>query len=198
MALHAKHRRSGVRGAIGRAGQGAASYAGADYSSDPILQQIRALAIRNDATAESQAADARRQELLNYGYVPGLDYGDQATATAAQQSPFSVLAQLQRSHDQRTRSIDENTNRANLYYSSYRGQQLGNEGTNYLGDQANASQHLQGVLAQIAGNLASAKQTSQERIMQAEQDAYQRALSNALKYGYGTPTRARPKHRGKR
>jgi hypothetical protein len=197
--LHrARRRSSGVRGVVNSARSGGQTYAGADYSADPILQQIRALAIRNEAAAQAQAGDSRRQALLSFGYVPGLDYGDAATAEAARQSPFSVVQQLARTHGQRVRSLDENLNKSNLYYSSYRGQQLGNEATAYLGEQAGAQEKLQGILGSISSGLAGARQTEAERVAQAEQDAYQRALERALKYGYGTAVPVRVKKKPKK
>lgn len=156
-----------------------------DYSADPILQQIRALTARNDASAQAGNLAARKQALESYGYDPALKglYGDPGTQGTAQQNPFSTLAILARAHTQRQTDLNQNYNKANLFYSSARGQALQNEGTQYLGEQAGAAQKLQDFLTGLASSLAAEQQGSQQQIVQAEEDAYNRALQNSLKYG---------------
>lgn len=152
------------------------------WASDPILQQIQALAEQNKAAAEAGALAQRQQALIAYGYDPTLggEYGDASTQAAAQQNPFSVLKNLQRQHEQRQTSLNENLNKQNLFYSSYRGTQLQNEGTQYLGEQSSANQALQGAFGSIAANLLSAKQSGQQQVTQAQQDAYTRYLQQQL------------------
>src|SRR6266496_5432200 len=59
-----------------------------DYSSDPILQQVRALAAQHTAQAQAAADAARSQAMIGFGFDPGLQYGDQNTAEAARQNPY--------------------------------------------------------------------------------------------------------------
>jgi hypothetical protein len=156
-----------------------------DFSGDPILAQIQALALQNNAAAEASATAQRQKALIAFGYDPALQslYGDQNTSSAAQQNPFSTLANLGRQHTQRQTALNQNLNQHNLFYSSYRGQQLQNEGTQYLGEQAAAQQALQGQLDAIQNNLLSERQNSQQQVSQAYQDAYSRALQTALANG---------------
>jgi hypothetical protein len=152
------------------------------WASDPILQQIQALGQQNQASAEAGALAQRQQALIAFGYDPTLggEYGDANTQAAAQQNPFSVLKNLQRQHEQRQTSLNENLNKANLWFSGYRGTQLQNEGTQYLSEQASANQALQGSLGGIAANLLAARQSGQQQVQQGEQDAYTRYLQQQL------------------
>jgi hypothetical protein len=159
---------------------------GSDFSSDPILAQIRAMVQQNDAAAEASAGAARTQALIRFGFDPSMaGLYDKNTAAAAQGNPFSVLAQLAHNHQARARNLDENMNKSNLFYSSSRGQAIGEEGRQYLGEQSSAQSSLQDLFGQIQGGLLSAHQANQDRLSQGSQDAYQRALDFALKYGTG-------------
>src|SRR6266542_2980900 len=160
---------------------------GAAWESDPVLQQIKALQQGNVASAEASALAARQQALINFGYSPELDplYGDTGTAGSAKTNPFSVLAQLQHSHELRQKNLNENLNKANLFYSGYRGTQLGEEGRSYLGEQAGARSALESQLGGISEGLLGARQTAQEATTGGEQDAYNRWLNQQLQYGLG-------------
>ena len=161
------------------------------WASDPILMQIQALAQQNTAAAEAGALAARQQALISFGYDQSLDssgaYGDQNTADAAKQNPFSTLQNLKRVHDARQNQLNENLNKQNLFYSSTRGKELGNEATQYLGEQYNANQALQSNLGNIANNLLTAKQSAAGQVEQGQQDAYTRYLQNSLQNVGGVP-----------
>lgn len=155
-----------------------------DYSADPILQRIRALAQQHIAAAEAAATAARSQQLIRYGFAPELaGLYDSGTRGAAAANPNSTLAVLQRSHEARSRNITNADNARNLFYSSTYGQHLGQEGQQYLGEQQSAADRLQQALGGISEGLAGARSTEQDRIAQAEEDAYQRALEFGMKYG---------------
>lgn len=153
-----------------------------DYSSDPLLLQTRALSQRNLAGARAAALAARTGQLEQFGYDPALAslYPDANVAGAARANPNSVLAQLARANTQRVRGINEGASAHNLYYSSYRGQELGRNAAAYQSDQQTAAQTLRNALAGIGSSLTGVEQTEQERVMGAEQDAYLRALQYAL------------------
>ena len=162
----------------------------APWASDPILMQIQAINTQNQAAAEASATTARQQALIAYGYDPTLDQQglyDSTSRGGAQANSFSTLQNLKRQHDQRQTALNENLNKQNLFFSSTRGVDLGNEGTQYLGEQAAANQKLQGDLGGIAANLLSAKQGAQGNVTQGETDAYGRYLQNALANVGGTP-----------
>jgi hypothetical protein len=166
---------------------------GTGWEADPVLAQIRATQQQNAASAEAAAAAARQQALIQFGYSPELAglYGDQNTARAAQQDPFSVLANLAHQHQLRLTNLNESYNKANLFYSGHRGQALGEEGRQYLGEQASAQQQLQSTLSQLQQNLLSARQASTANINQAQTDAYNRWLQQQASLGYP----AQPKQR---
>jgi len=157
------------------------------WADDPILAQFRALKIQNESAAEAGAQAARTQALIRFGYSPELAglYGDEATAGAARANPFSILANLAHQHEARARGLDENLNKRNLFYSGYRGTQIGEEGRQYLGEQAGAQGGLQELLGGIGESLLRRKSELQQGLVGNEQDAYQRWLENALKYGTG-------------
>lgn len=167
-----------------------------DYSGDPVLAMIRAQQQQNIAAAESANLAARQQALISYGYSPELSglYPDQNTQNAAQQNSFSTLNDLKRNHEQRQKGLNEDLNKANLFYSSTRGQELQKEGTQYLGEQSDAAGKLRDYLSSLNENLLGAKQGSEDAISQGEQDAYLRNLQNSLQYGGLPPA----KHRGAR
>jgi len=183
---------SGGTPPAGGAGQ-AQDQGAAPWESDPVLQQIRGLQAANVAAASAQAQAAQQQALIAYGYDPALDqqgvYGDANTAGAAKANTFSTLNQLGQQHEQRQKNLNESLNKANLFYSSTRGTQLGQEGQQYLGEQWGAGQKLQGVLGQIAQGKAAAQQSANDAITAGIGGAYDRWLSNQIQYGLGdTPT----------
>lgn len=186
---------SAISGGTPPGGAGAAAGSGASpgqtvepWAADPVLQQIKNLQQANVAAAEAQAVAARNQALINFGYDPGMAsiYGDAGTAGSAKANPFSVLSQLQHAHELTQRNLNENLNKSNLFYSGYRGQQLGEEGRNYLGQQYTAGQNLQSLLGQINEKKLGAQQTAQGAITQGNQDAYNRWLDQQLQYGLGS------------
>lgn len=158
-----------------------------DYSSDPMLQRARALAQQNIASAQAAELAQRQAALIDYGFDPNFAslYGDQNAAGAAKGNTMSVLARLARQHEDRARNLDENLNKSNLYYSGYRGTQIAREGQDYLGEQYTAAQQLRALLSGYSGQLAGVRSNENERVYNAEQDAYQRALDFALQYGGG-------------
>jgi hypothetical protein len=178
---------SGGGGGAAGGGGGGGGAAQPPWQSDPVLQQITQLQQANLATAEAHALAARKEALINYGYDENLQslYGDQGTQGSAQANPFSVLAQLAHTHEQRQTNLNQALNKANLYYSSYRGQQLGQEGQQYLGERAAAAQGLRSTLGGLSDAEVAAQQNAQNAIAAATQDAYQRYLDQQLKYGLG-------------
>lgn len=152
-----------------------------DYSTDPVLQQIQALATRNVGDAEATALAAKKQNLIRLG-DPGLaraTIGDQGTALAAQQNQQSTLAQLAKQYADAKIAHDKTLNNLNLFYSSTRGNTIGEDAKGYLNQQSAAQQAAQDALSQIDAVLAQARQAAAAQRLQAEQDAYARALAAA-------------------
>lgn len=159
----------------------------APWESDPVLQQIKGLQAANIATADAQALAARQKALINFGYSSELGnlYGDQGTQGAAQANPYSVLKELENSHNLRQKNLNEGLNRSNLWYSSTRGAKLGEESKQYLGEQYDAGQKLQGYLGELENAKLGAHQNADAANAQASQDAYSRWLNQQLQYGLG-------------
>lgn len=160
------------------------------WEGDAILQGIKAQQTASLAGLRANALSNRKQALIDFGYDQNLSdlYPDQANAEAAKANPFSILANLAHQHTQREGNLNESLNKANLFYSGYRGKQLGEEGRQYLGEQAGASSALRNLLAGITTNLLSAESGSASTVSGAESDAYTRNLNQALASGsYGAP-----------
>jgi hypothetical protein len=140
-------------------------YAAVDYSADPILARIRALNAEDVAAAEAEGAAARKQLLIGFGdptFAAGVG-GDQQTQDAARTNPFSTVAKLTFAHGQQNRSIDEGSNKANLFYSGERVRQLGLEDRNFLEHRTDAQSAVNSALGEIASRIAAAKRAAQER-----------------------------------
>lgn len=168
--------------------------------SDPILQQIRALAQSNDQQAQHAATAGKEQLLENYGdpaLASSLGLGSNVAGVAAQ-NPNSTLAQLLMGHNQNVNTIDQNDNKANLFYSSTRAHHLADEGRNYQTGRYNAEQNVRGQLGQIDQTLAQALAASQAQQIQGAADAYNRYLSTnpTLPPGTETPAAAAPTDTG--
>jgi hypothetical protein len=160
-----------------------------DWQADPVLQRIVAQQQASVAQAQAAAVSARQQAEINYGYDPGYQYADQNTSQAAQQNPFSVLAQLSQQHQRNETGIDEGYNKQNLFYSGHRAQALGDESQGYLQRQYQAGQALHGQLSGITQNLLAAQTGASNAVGQGESDAYTRGLNFQLQYG-GYPAAA--------
>jgi hypothetical protein len=170
-----------------QAGAGTTDSTQPPWQSDPILQQIQNLATANNASADAAALAARQQALINFGYSPELQplYGDAGTAGAAKANPYSILAQLQHGHELRQTNLNESLNKANLFYSGYRGKQLGEEGRQFGAENYGAGQTLQGILTGISGTQTAAHQGNAASVVAGQQNAYSGWLNNQLQYGLG-------------
>lgn len=164
-----------------------------DYASDPVLQQIQNNQTGQLASAAGTANDQIKQALIGFGDPtlarqatfftadPGnTTVGDEQTAQAASANPTSTVAQLLQAHNDRTNQLNNNLNASNLYYSSTRGNELGNEDQTYLNDQSNAQSQLYGALTAAVQGLLGARSQSDSTLYQANTDAYNRALQIAL------------------
>jgi hypothetical protein len=153
------------------------------FEGDPILARIRAMNAQNIAQAEAAALAQRKRAEIGYGYDPNLKYEDAATAEAAKQNAFSTLYQLLLGHTQRAHSLDENLNKANLFYGSERANQVGLEGRQYTGEQVQQQGVLQNLMDSIAQGVLQTRLGAQQSEIQGESDAYNRALQFAMQYG---------------
>jgi hypothetical protein len=146
---------------------------------DPVLASIKAFNDRSVAEAESQSLAAKKQALVRGGFADLARslLGDEQTAQAAAENPFSTLAQLLTTHKGRVQNIDTGRNKQNLYYSSTRANDLGNEAQQYLGDQAGAQQSLYDLLANADSAVSQTKNAAADRYQSALPDAIARWLA---------------------
>ena len=176
------------------AGSTATAPASFDETADPILAQIKAAGLRNVQGAFSGALANAKTDLVNYGSVnvpqslkdlyanatptsdallgdlPGNSVlgalNDQGTAKAASANPFSTLAQLLSAHNTNTAGIDNTSNLSNLYYSSTHGNQLAQEGQDYLSAQNTAASNLAQLLGGENQNVLNAIGSAHDSYMQ--------------------------------
>jgi hypothetical protein len=182
-----------------------------DLSTDPIVQKIRSLNTSNYGQSVADADAARKQALIDAGFgdlaratkfgsLENPTTGDQATVLAAQANPFSLAAQLARAHAQALQGIDQGAAQNNTYFSSARGNQIGDEGRQYLGNVSSVEgqlrQQLANILSGLVGTRAQEQQSEADALSQARQNAIQTALASGATFtGYdanGNPTFATP------
>lgn len=177
-----------------------------DYSNDPILAQVRLLGQQTVPDALAQADAARKQLLIAYGdpslarsavfggkgfSLPGIaggpDYtvadtshtGDENTALAAQQNPFSTLGRLSHAHGLNQANVDNQMVDAGLYASGARVKALTEEERAYQQDQADAYASAVSALGQIDSGVGGAYRTEGQRQIDAETAAWIRAATAA-------------------
>lgn len=155
-----------------------------DYSNDPILGRIRALAEESTRAAEADALSSRTRLAIGFGdpdFARSLGLKDKVAQQAAGNT-FGTVQELARGKTRRD-VFDINrplSDHANLFYSSERGRQLAMSGEQLLRDRALAQGAVQDQVARINAAELQAKLAAQAQIIQAEQDAYNRALQQAL------------------
>ena len=138
-------------------GQQSGGYAaGYDISSDPAVMAAHGLAAKIRARATASALAKRKQAAIEYGDPTGVEGIDAATSKAATENPFSVLKNLAHSYETGTRDLEEGLLQSNLFYSGYRGQQLGEAARGYQGARYQAGTNFRGLMSDINDRLAEA------------------------------------------
>ena len=155
-----------------------------DISTDPILQQIKALTGKRRGEVESGARTARQQLAIEYGDEGlGREYGGESFATAARDNPFSVARELSRWYSDTGRDLDEGFNKGNLFYSGARAKGLSEHTLGYQRRTSQAESEKQQRLSAIASELAQTLSGLDMEDVDAQTDAGQRALERSLQYG---------------
>lgn len=153
-----------------------------DYSSDPVLQAIRAGGIKQRADAEAAALSGRKQLAIQLGDATGI-VDDAGTAQAAKGNSFSTLQEIMRGYGRDQTATNEAENKANLFYSGHRATELGKLLENRNRSEYQARGAAQDQLTGINQTLAQTLQDVALRDAQAQSEAQQRALQQALTYG---------------
>jgi len=175
-------------GSTASAGTSAATGSTFDASTDPILMQLRAIIDRNAGDVGAWADAGKKQGLIAFGYDPALAdlYPDADTAAAAQQNAASTLAQLLEGHHRNEIGIDQSRNLQNLFYSSTRSNDLGDEGKNYLFGRSGAQNALFQLLNNLEQEKLKTQQESESQWVAALQEAYNRWLATQPETGAPT------------
>lgn len=127
-----------------------------DVGSDPAVARIGALSERMRAEAQASAAAKKKQAALEYGDPTGVEGIDEQTAKAARENPFSILRGMEHSYGLGVQDLEEGLNKGNLFYSGYRGQQLGEAGRTYQQGRYDAGNRFRSTITDINDALAAA------------------------------------------
>src|SRR5262245_31014107 len=154
-----------------------------DYSDDPILSRVKAAAQEAIGQANAEARANRTRLAIGFGdseLAKQLGLGGKVERQAAENT-FGTLQELGRQLTRRDIfEIDRPlSDQANLFYSTERARQRALCGTTFLRDKATAQHGVQDKLATISQRLVAIKMEQQQRMIQAEQEAYGRALQRA-------------------
>jgi len=129
---------------------------GYNIGSDPAVAAAQGLAAKIRATAQASALAKRKQAAIEYGDPTGVEGIDATTSKAASDNPFSVLKNIEHGYTTGTRDLEEGLNSANLFYSGYRGQQLGEAARGYQNSRYQAATGFKGLMTDINDRLAEA------------------------------------------
>ena len=130
--------------------------AGYDINSDPAVAAAQGLAGKIRAQAQARALAKREQAAIEYGDPTGVTGISEKSSTAARENPFSVLKNLDYSYKTGLRDLEEGLNSANLFYSGYRGQQLGEAARGYEQGRYTAGTNYRALQSDISDQLSEA------------------------------------------
>ena len=130
--------------------------AGYDVNSDPAVAAAQGLAAKIRAQAQATALAKREQAAIEYGDPEGVQGISAKGSKAARENPFSVLKNLEHGYGTGLRDLEEGLNSANLFYSGYRGQQLGEAARGYQQSRYQAGTNFRGLMTDINDQLAEA------------------------------------------
>jgi hypothetical protein len=138
------------------------------YNFDPVLAKLSALGEMSIANARTEAANAKKQALIDAGseeIAKGVG-ADENTLGAAKANPFSTQALLMKEYADRQRQMDESLNANNLFYSGERVRQMGELERGRAQAETQFGGNLRGLLSQIDAQLQAAEE--QELLRQIE------------------------------
>lgn len=141
-------------------------------STDPAVAAAAGLSAKIRAQAQATALAKRKQAAIEYGDPSGVEGIDEATSKAARENPYSVLKSLERSYTTGLGELEEGLNEANLFYSGYRGKQLGEASTQYQQQRYNAGTAFRGLMSDIGDQLSQA-------LLQADEIDYNALLNSS-------------------
>ncbi len=140
------------------------------YNFDPVLAKLSALGEMSIANARTEAANAKKQALIDAGseeIARGVG-ADENTLSAAKANPFSTQAQLMKDFQDRQRQMDENLNASNLFYSGERVRQMGELERGRAQAETQFGGNLRGLLAAIDEQMRAAEEADLQRQIDAQ------------------------------
>jgi hypothetical protein len=140
------------------------------YNFDPVLAKLSALGEMSIANARTEAANAKKQALIDAGseeIARGVG-ADENTLSAAKANPFSTQAELMKQYQDRQRQMDENLNMENKYFSGERVRQMGELERGRAQAETQFGGNLRGLLSQIDAQLQAAEEEELMRQIQAQ------------------------------
>ena len=143
------------------------------YNYDPILTKIQAISAASLANAKTEAEQLRRQAAIDTGdqsIAQSLNL-DPNTISATAQNPESIMAQLNREFDQRSKDLQDSYSSQNLMYSGAYTDALSALAKGRASAQASAGDQLRTLLSGIDTNLLAATETDRQQALQAASDA---------------------------
>lgn len=146
--------------------------------SDPVLQKARKLAQGQRDDAATSALARKKQLAVQVGDA-GLarEFGlDDTVAQTAAQNPLSILAAIRDQAIRNERDFNESTLEPNLFFSGYRGSELGELAKARLTAEAQAQARAREGFSGIESELLGAGGLADQMEMDAEAAAYARAL----------------------
>ncbi len=140
------------------------------YNFDPVLAKLSALGEMSIANARTEAANAKKQALIDAGseeIARGVG-ADENTLGAAKANPFSTQALLMKDFQDRQRQMDESLNQSNLFYSGERVRQMGELERGRAQAETQFGGNLRGLLAAIDEQMRGAEEAELQRQIQAQ------------------------------
>jgi len=98
-------------------------------------------------------------------------------------NPFSSLANIKRQYETGLTQREDELNKGNLFYSGFRGKELTRMATERQQEEATRSGEVEGAMAGIDNQLLSAERQWQDRMFQAQHEAYLRELDARMAAG---------------
>jgi hypothetical protein len=129
---------------------------GYDVNSDPAVAAAHGLAAKMRATATAQALAKREQAAIEYGDPSGVEGISDTAKSAASANPFSILKNLEHGYSTGVTDLEEGLNKANLFYSGYRGKELGEAARGYQDSRYQAGTRFKGLMTDVNDSLANA------------------------------------------
>jgi hypothetical protein len=179
---------------------------GGALGQDPVDQAAKAESNRLRTQAASGSLASAKDLLLGYGsqtlakqtldslmqdpniaamFTPADEAAFLASISDNPDTSTSTLARLGRSQRERSGAQDEQFNDANLFYSGARAKALGDQSYGFQTETADAKSQIDSALGNVMKSYTAALDAARAGDLAGYQQAYDRALQEALQYGTG-------------